>query len=197
MHSFREIINKDGRLVIAKGYYKMLTIKELSSQLELKKEYIKIFGKKTLVPRTVDYQGEIGYSYSGIYHPPKSYHPVVRSMINEISETVNHRFNSVLFNDYENGNNYMGYHKDNEPELDHSYIASVSLGATRKFNFKHEDGELLSIHLDHGDLLIMENFQEKWRHCLPKTKVVDSERLNLTFRKVLIEAPTIRSFKDQ
>ena len=188
MLSFREIKKKDGRLILARGYYGHITMEEILSQLNLEQESINMFGKKLLVPRLVDYQGELAYKYAGVRHPPKIYGKLIKPLVAEVSESINFRFNSVLFNYYKNGDDYMGYHKDDEAEIDHSYIASVSFGAERKFNFKHEDGELFSMVLNHGDLLVMENFQDKWKHALPKSKKVTKARLNLTLRRIMYNA---------
>ncbi len=179
------IKKKDGRLIIAKGIFQNFAMNEIIEEIDLKNETIVMFGNELTVPRLVDYQGELAYKYSGTSHPAKLYSKKSKQILEEVQYLCDFRFNSILFNYYKNGEDYMGYHKDDEKELDHSYIASVSLGATRKFNCKHEDGELFSVNLEHGDLLIMEDFQTHWKHALPKSTQVINERLNLTFRKLI------------
>lgn len=45
-----------------------------------------------------------------------------------------------LFMRYRNGNDHMGEHRDNEPELDPKFpIASISFGQARQFVLKHKD----------------------------------------------------------
>jgi alkylated DNA repair dioxygenase AlkB len=81
----------------------------------------------------------------------------------------------------------MGWHSDNEKSISpNSSIASVSLGATRKFQFKHKTQELkLDLILDSGSVLDMrEETQEFWLHALPKSKKIAGARINLTFRKM-------------
>ena len=185
MITYKELINKDGRLIIAKEIFKHIDLEDLRNEITLEQERITMFGKELLVPRLVAYQGEMNYKYSGIIHQAKLYSPIVKKLIEEVSESVNFRFNSALFNYYKNGDDYMGYHKDNEREIDHTYVASISFGASRKFNCRHIDGELVSVQLEHGDLLIMEDFQVFWKHALPKTKKAKEPRLNLTFRKII------------
>ncbi len=187
MINYNEVINKDGRLIIAKGIFSHLSVSDLKNEVTLEQERIKMFGKELIVPRLVAYQGELGYKYSGVKHRAKMYTPISKTLIEQVAESVNFRFNSALFNYYATGEDYMGYHKDDEPEIDHTYVASLSFGATRKFNCRHIDGELISLQLEHGDLLIMENFQVFWKHALPKTKKVHEPRLNLTFRKIISE----------
>lgn len=94
---------------------------------------------------------------------------------------------------YENGEDYMGEHKDDEKELDKMVpIASVSLGQTRKFVFKHADTrkkirqiENVLLNLHHGSLLMMNwPTNEFWYHSIPKEKKASNVRLNFTFRKI-------------
>lgn len=82
----------------------------------------------------------------------------------------------------------MGWHSDNEPELGkYPVIASLSLGATRRFCFKPSTGgaQALAIDLHAGDLLVMAGeTQHHWLHALPKTRKPVDGRLNLTFREI-------------
>ena len=96
-------------------------------------------------------------------------------------------FNACLFNYYPTGDDGMGYHADNESELGNEpIIASVSLGATRKFVFKHRiTKEKVEIPLQDGQLIVMRGqTQRHWLHSLPKTKKVTEGRINLTFRHI-------------
>ena len=98
------------------------------------------------------------------------------------------RFNSVLANLYRDGSDSMGWHSDDEPELGaRPVIASLSLGATRKFVFKHrrKDANKLALALTSGSLLLMQgDTQANYRHALPKTAKAVAERINLTFRNI-------------
>jgi alkylated DNA repair dioxygenase AlkB len=83
----------------------------------------------------------------------------------------------------------MGWHSDDEKEIvANSSIASLSLGATRKFSFKHKQSkEIVSINLENGSLLEMKgSIQKNWWHALPKTTKVLAPRINLTFRQMHI-----------
>lgn len=66
-------------------------------------------------------------------------------------------------------------------------IASVSLGAARRFVMKHREdaSKVLSLDLPHGSLLVMAGAtQRHYRHALPRSARVDAPRINLTFRRV-------------
>lgn len=95
-------------------------------------------------------------------------------------------FNSVLINRYRNGRDSMGWHSDDEPELgERPVIASLSLGAARRFLLRRRDDHALTTEflLAHGDLLVMAgDTQRFYQHALPKTARPMGERINLTFR---------------
>ena len=96
------------------------------------------------------------------------------------------RFNGVLLNLYRDGNDSMGWHRDNEVELGKEpTIASVSFGASRDFKLRHTSDKSLLINqvLEDGSLLIMAGqCQDYWLHSLPVRKRVKEPRINLTFR---------------
>jgi alkylated DNA repair dioxygenase AlkB len=94
-------------------------------------------------------------------------------------------YRHVLLNLYESGEIGLGWHSDKESLEEDSSIASVSLGAERRFDFRHNDtNEKVSIILEHGSLIEMKGFlQNFWKHHLPKAKKVLHPRINLTFRK--------------
>ncbi|WP_281646541.1 alpha-ketoglutarate-dependent dioxygenase AlkB [Parendozoicomonas sp. Alg238-R29] len=98
-------------------------------------------------------------------------------------------FNSVLVNQYRGGRDSNGWHADNESELgEQPVIASVSLGAVRRFRLRNNKNkqQTYSIDLPHGSLLIMgAGVQEFWQHTLTKTAKAVEPRINLTFRKVV------------
>lgn len=141
------------------------------------------------LPRLTAWQGEPGavYIYSGIRNEPLPWSPTVRSLKNAIEETTGARFNSVLLNRYRSGNDSMGWHADRERELGATpVIASVSVGATRRFDFRHnQTGAIRSFHLTNGSLLVMRgSMQAQWKHRVPKAPALQAERINLTFRWV-------------
>ncbi len=81
----------------------------------------------------------------------------------------------------------MGWHSDAEIDLiKNGVIASLSLGAARKFSLRHkENKQSISVELGHGSLLVMKGTtQTYWQHSLPKTTRVKDYRINLTFRQI-------------
>lgn len=154
-----------------------------------REETITIFGLERRVPRLVAWHGDPGarYTYSGVVHDPLPWTPALLEVRERVESLSGHRFNSVLLNLYRHGRDGMGWHADDEPELGRDpVIASVSLGATRRFRLRHRKRrETVPIDLDHGSLLLMQGpTQHHWVHAVPKTVRPVGERINLTFRDV-------------
>lgn len=165
---------------------------QLLATIEWKNDEAKMFGKHYITKRKVAWYGlePFEYTYSKI---TKSALPYTHELI-EISELINRltntTYNACLLNLYHNGSESMAWHSDAEKMLKkNGAIASISLGAERKFSFKHkETKEVKSILLEHGSLLIMKDeTQTHWLHRLPPTTKIETERINLTFRTIVKE----------
>jgi len=156
-------------------------------------EEIVIFGQRKRVPRLVAWHGnpEARYRYSGTDHDPEPWTPELERVRARVSELSGTGFNAVLLNLYRDGLDGMGWHSDDEPELGRDpVIASVSLGAQRRFCLRHRRRKDLKLDLElpHGSLLLMGGAtQHHWVHALPKTRRPVGERINLTFRRVALK----------
>ncbi len=189
MRSSKTIFDHEGKVILVKNFIKEDLTNQLQDEITFKSEMIKMYGKDIIVPRLVAYQGDLNYQYSNITHLAAPFTNTILALKNSIEAFTQFEFNSVLANLYKTGTDYMGYHRDNEPELDTSLIASLSCGATRKFKFKHKKTkQTIDIVLDNGDLLLMYHCQQAWEHALPKSLKVNQKRINLTFRRVIIAA---------
>ena len=152
---------------------------------------IKMFGKMVLQPRFTAWYGDENksYKYSGLTMKPEAWNDGLLFLKNKIEKIANTSFNSVLLNWYRDGGDHMGWHQDNEPELGKNpTIASVNLGATRRFLIRNKEipSEKIEIPLHHGTFLLMQGeMQHYWQHSIPKAAKVKTTRLNLTFRKIL------------
>ena len=151
---------------------------------------LKLFGKNFKTPRLESFHADEGlsYGYSGQRMRTHPFNETLDSIRAKLINETGYRFNSVLCNLYRDGNDSNGWHADNEPELGKDpVIASISFGASRRFDLKHEyTGEKRSFELTPGSLLIMGgSLQQHWKHQIAKTKKVDSPRINLTFRKIV------------
>jgi alkylated DNA repair dioxygenase AlkB len=164
--------------------------RDLRAEIDWRQEEILMFGQRRRVPRRVAWHGDAGatYRYSGVSHEPEPWTPTLRRVQRRVEELTGLRFNAVLLNLYRDGRDGMGWHADDEPELGPDpAIASVSLGAVRRFRMRHRrrKQQTLDIDLGHGSLLLMQGpTQHHWMHALPKTARPVGERINLTFRWV-------------
>ncbi len=144
-----------------------------------------IFGH--MQPRLIASYGEPGivYRYSGRDNVALPWTATLLE-IKEKIESVQGCYNYCLLNRYRNGQDSMGMHADNEPEMG-NVIGSLSLGATRTFRIKHNTTkETMSFQVGNGTLIIMAGtMQQFWKHEIPKTKEPVGERVNLTFRQIV------------
>ncbi len=130
----------------------------------------------------------VGYTYSGITRKPHHMTPTLEHVLELCAQASGSSYNSVLVNLYRDGNDSVSWHSDNE-EINGSepVIASVSLGATRRFDLRHkESGETVRVDLEDGSLLVMSGLsQHCWVHQIAKTKSKVGPRINLTFRRIV------------
>ena len=179
---YRNFLSKD----LGEAYFRTLL-----ENLDWQQHRIKIFGKILPQPRlTALYaEGEVPYSYSGLTLFPKKFTPELQEIRQELEKHTPVHFTHCLANLYRNGNDSMGLHSDDEKGLGRNpVIASISLGATRKFKLKHKGrkDQKFEIDLEPGSLLLMQgSTQHFWKHELPKTKKQMAPRINLTFRTIL------------
>ena len=165
-------------------------MRTLREDLDWEVHRIRMFGRWVDSPRLSSWIGDAdaGYVYSGARFEPRPWHPALAGLRGELQSALGVDFNSVLANRYRDGRDAMGWHSDDEPELGpQPVIASISLGATRRFAFKHrrDAQQKLTIELAHGSLLLMRgDTQSNYRHALPRTARPVADRINLTFRQI-------------
>lgn len=160
---------------------------QLLNTIDWKNDEARIFGKQYITKRKVAWYGDLGYSYT-YSNSTKVALPWTKDLL-ELKKIVEDlsgfTYNSCLLNLYHSGDEAMGWHSDDEKSLSkNSCIASLSLGAERKFSFKHKNsGQTVSLDLEHGSLLVMKNeTQTYWLHRLNKSTKIKQPRVNLTFR---------------
>ena len=149
--------------------------------------YIKLYGKSIVIPRRQALFGNSNYTFSGATVLPN---PMNNQIMIDLLQKINQlepdfQFNGVFVNWYKDGEDYIGYHSDNERDLNRKApIYSISLGAKRKFNIKNKDtGVVTSIDMPDGILIIMGgDMQKEFKHSVPKTKKCKDKRINFTVR---------------
>ena len=163
----------------------------LMETIEWRNDEALIFGKLIITKRKVAWYGneEYEYTYSKITKKANLWTPELLELKALVEKESGETYNSCLLNLYHSGDEGMAYHSDGEKMLKkNGAIASLSLGAERKFSFKHkETKQRVDIFLERGSLLVMkEGTQQNWLHRLPPTKKVTTPRINLTFRTIIV-----------
>ena len=159
------------------------------SELDWLQHHIRMFGRRLAEPRLTAWLGDPGavYRYSGVQREPDCRHPELAALRDRLEVDVGSPFNSVLCNAYRDGRDAMGWHRDDEPELgDEPVIASISLGADRRFLLKPDDGgPVCELSPAHGSLIVMRGrSQRDWKHAIARTRKPVGLRINLTFRQI-------------
>jgi alkylated DNA repair dioxygenase AlkB len=177
----------------------------LLSQLAWEQRHIVLFGKRILQPRLIAWAGQLPYRYSGQTLEPRPWPaalcPQLEPLCARVAAQAGAAFNHVLVNRYRDGNDSMGYHADDEPELgEDPVVATLSLGATRRFQLRAQRaprGErALVLPLSEASLLIMGGTcQRHYRHAIAREAIAREaiareagalgERISLTFRQLL------------
>ena len=152
---------------------------------------IVMFGRRVRQPRLTAWIADAGvtYRYSGLTLEPQNWPQPLDELRNRLAHDLQTSFNSVLANLYRDGDDSMGWHRDNESELGpEPVIASLSLGETRYFDLRHRcyrENRLpvQRFELQSGDLIVMRGAtQQNWHHRVPKQKTRNGPRINLSFR---------------
>lgn len=164
-------------------------LQRLQQETPWRQDRIRLHGRSLPVPRLQAWYGDPGarYGYSGILLNPLPFTPLLQQLRQELEQHTGHRFNAVLLNCYRDGSDSVSWHSDDEKELGTDpVIASLSLGATRRFELRHRQRRELGkyvLDLNHGSLLLMgAGLQRHWQHQIPKQPGIAAVRLNLTFR---------------
>lgn len=184
----------DGELLLIESFIEMTKaaalFEYLYKKLRWQQDRIKVYGKWHVIPRLQAWHGNADavYQYSGVEMQPCAWDNNLLKLKQHCELATGCAFNSVLANLYRNGQDCMGFHSDDEPELgDEPVIASVSLGGIRNFDLIHKHKPYkLRVPLQPGSLLVMKGrTQDFWLHGIARTRQVKDARINLTFRHIL------------
>jgi len=170
---------------------------KLATSTPWQQDTISFGGKPVLIPRLQAWYGDKNsrYGYSGLALNPLPWTPLLSALRSRVEDAVALPFNSALVNYYRNGQDSVAWHSDDEKELGSDpVIASLSLGATRRFDLRHRQnkGQKFSCELAGGSLLVMgSGIQHNWQHQVPKQPIIEKGRINLTFRWVKPDIPQL------
>jgi len=186
--SYIEIGTLPGDLKIEKGS------EEYNSLWNMRPGYrakIKIFGKEYDMPREQQVYGVSNYSYSGTKFETQETPELLKKYLDWANEkeSTDDKYNMILVNWYHNGEDNIGWHKDNEREIkEGSNVMTISLGGSRKFKIKHDTNNELKMDIEtqHNGYIVMGgDFQKEFKHSIPKSKSAKYQegRISITLRK--------------
>ena len=162
----------------------------LCNELPWERPRVRVFGRQHPVPRLTCWLADPGvrYRYSGLVHEGRGWPEALTTLRRRLGALTGRAPNGVLANLYRDGDDTMGWHRDNEPELGPMpWVLSYNLGAARDFALRRhgEHRQCRVLTLRHDDLLVMSpRVQHHFEHALPRRRRVDAPRLNLTFREI-------------
>ena len=112
--------------------------------------------------------------------------PVLPAMCAVLSERYGVPFDRVWVNLYRDGRDSVAWHPDRNGRVHRNpLVATVSLGARRKFQLRPRGGGRIVLTLEPGagDLVVMGGAcQHDWEHCVPKTARPVGPRMSVTIR---------------
>lgn len=183
VHFFpKAMCNEDGRI-----------LRLLRDEVPWQQQEIQVMGRKVFQPRLIAYMADdesLSYTYSQTRQIALPWTPTVAEIKKQVEELSGAHFNSCLLNLYRGGRDSLSWHSDNEPVYGSTpTIGSASFGASRDFLLRKnaDRSQRYSAALGCGDVLVMSgNCQRDWQHAVPKRAACSQQRINLTFRTIVV-----------
>jgi alkylated DNA repair dioxygenase AlkB len=166
-------------------------VEEVDPELDYHPE-IKIFDKICHQQRSIGFYSDmsVGYNYSKTITPSKRMKPCLNILLNFINDKFNASFNGILINKYENGEEYIGKHSDDEKGLQiNCGVIAMSFGAVRKFRIRDKITNKIMIDVPTYPNKIIQmvgDFQKEFTHEIPVEKKIKECRYSFTFRRHLV-----------
>lgn len=161
-------------------------------EIEYHKPY-KRFNKMVKVPRgqasyTLNEDIHYDYGVSGGSPPNEVMCDRLKEITAKVNDALGTNFNTILMNVYKNGDDCIGFHKDNEKGwAPYTGFATLAFGAERDFLIKRiEDNETTVVSHTNGSVIHLPYpMNHNHLHSIPKRKKVKDTRISLTFREIV------------
>lgn len=172
--------------------------KELEKLPFTRVRYISRYGKINQTPRETWAYGHVGEykgapdvtEYRGLSFKSEPMPYFLRSLADYCGEIaklnwgIDVGYNSVIIGKYNDGDDSIGFHTDDETFLEHHFCANVTIGEPRDFQFKIKDknGESVTheIKLDNRSVFFFFGLE----HALPKRARAKGVRYSISFRNM-------------
>jgi len=139
-----------------------------------------------------------GYKYSGQLAKSQPITPNLLKLLEYVNSQFGTKYNGILVNKYENGEDSIGDHSDDEKFLDPVGVACISWGEIRKFRIRDKKTKTIikDIPTIANKIMLMGgDFQKEFTHGIPVEKKKTNARISFTFRshKIDIKQPAIQT----
>ena len=201
-------LHKGGKIIYIENFISqedsVNLIDHLLSEINWIQDKYTMYGKEVLTPRKLSSMmdnnfkaqmvGKVWNENTAWVKAGKEWTDPVEKIRKRIEDQITQKISYAQLNHYKTCNDYIGWHTDSET-ADGDLIASISLGATRRFllreKHKKNGPEDYEFTLKNGSLFIFDSDAAKkyYKHCLPKMRKKDNYtdqsgngRINITFR---------------
>ncbi|HWA67867.1 MAG TPA: alpha-ketoglutarate-dependent dioxygenase AlkB [Mycobacteriales bacterium] len=148
----------------------------LAREARWQQRTVTMWDKQVLEPRLT-----AGWSTDAAHVPP-----LLAEICRLLSQRYDVGFDSVWVNLYRDGRDSVAWHGDrNRLVMDEPMVATVSLGARRRFLLRRRGSSRIAHELapGAGDLVVMGGAcQQEWEHTVPKTARAVGARMAVTIR---------------
>lgn len=124
------------------------------------------------------------HSFAGQSVPANKWNDDFKEIRDKLNTDLDVYTNGCLVNHYPDGSYSIALHSDSELFAKNKSVFTLSLGATRTFQFERKsDGYLVEVPINQGDLIVFcGNLQNIWRHGVKADPHITECRYSLTFR---------------
>jgi alkylated DNA repair dioxygenase AlkB len=164
-------------------------VKEIDGKL-LKNPPIIVYGRQAYQHRSIGFfsNESEGYRYSGQLAESQAMTPGLSELLEIINNMFQAKFNGILVNRYENGEDTIGAHSDDEKFLDPVGVVCISWGESRTFRIRNKQTKEIvkDIQTEPNKIIHMAgDFQKEFTHEIPMEKKKKNPRVSFTFRRHL------------
>lgn len=175
---------------------------DLLQRYEFRRDQIVVGGRTCSIQRTqalLAKQGGVRYRYAGSDFFSEAWSDEMDALCNRLSQQFGAPLNSALVNHYAHGKECVGRHSDDEGDMEHDVIVTVSLGVARLIRLTGKDkasDKRLQCTLREGSVFVQKTgAQRVLKHEIPKQAKIVGGRISITFRQLRMPrtAPTSTS----
>ena len=152
---------------------------------------IMLYGKQARQRRCIGFFSDdsVGYTYSRQLCKSQPLSDNLKNLLTIINGLYGSNFNGILVNKYNNGEDYICKHSDDEEDIDSVGVISLSYGASRKFRIRDKKtNKIVQDIMTKNNYLIQMagDFQKEFTHEIPIEKKIKDVRYSFTFRKHMV-----------